>query len=92
MTDEVINNIIMTRYSNAVNIQASNNDIALDFMALPGFQRDGKIVLEGVRVYMTHEQAHLLANLIETGIQKVNGETRKSERKGEKKEVHGGKP
>lgn len=74
MTEEVISNIILTRYSNAVNIQASNNDVALDFMALPSIQRDGKQVLEGVRIYLTHEQARLLANLINTTLEKVNGE------------------
>jgi len=55
MTEEVINNIILTRYSNVVNIQASNNDVALDFMAFPPIYRDGTLVLDGVRVYMTHE-------------------------------------
>ena len=74
MTEEVISNIILTRYSNAVNVQASNNDVALDFMALPPIQRDGKEILDGVRIDLTHEHALLLANLINTALEKVNGE------------------
>lgn len=79
MAEEVINNIILTRYSNAVNIQASNNDVVLDFMELPGIPRDGKMILEGIRVYMTHEQARLLAQLLETTLQKVNRDSPTSE-------------
>ena len=74
MTEEIIPNIILTRYSNAVNVHASNNDVALDFMALPPILREGKQVLDGVRIYLTHEQARLLANLINTTLEKVNGE------------------
>lgn len=79
MTDEAVNTIILTRYSNAVNIQASNNDVAFDFMTIPGVQKDGKLVLEGVRVYMTHDQAQLLADLIKTTLQRVNDETSRFE-------------
>lgn len=80
MTEEVISNIIMTRYSNAVNIQASNNDVVLDFMALPPVQRDGKQCLDGVRIYLTHEQARLLANLINTTLEKVNDEKKEGKK------------
>ena len=80
MTEEVISNIIMTRYSNAVNIQASNNDVVLDFMALPPVQRDGKQCLDGVQIYLTHEQARLLANLINTTLEKVNDEKKEGKK------------
>jgi len=84
MTEEIIPNILLTRYSNAVNIQASNNDVALDFMALPPMQRDGKLFLDGVRIYLTHEQARLLADLINTTLEKVNGELKPLEERGKR--------
>ncbi|HPY60324.1 MAG TPA: hypothetical protein PLG55_06350 [Methanospirillum sp.] len=65
-------NIFLTRYCNSVNIQASNNDIAFDFMELPGIPRDGKQVIEGVRVYMTHDHARLMAELILKTFEKSN--------------------
>ncbi len=72
MTKEPETNIFLSRYCNSVNIQASNNDIALDFMELPGIPRDGKQVVEGVRVYMTHEHARLMAELILKTFEKRN--------------------
>jgi len=72
MTKDPITNIILTRYCNSVNIQASNNDVALDFMELPGVPRDGKQVIEGVRVYMTHDHARLMAELILKTLEKSN--------------------
>lgn len=72
MTKDPITNIILTRYCNSVNIQASNNDVALDFMELPGVPRDGKQVIEGVRVYMTHDHARLMAELLAKTLDKNN--------------------
>lgn len=72
MTDEPITNILLSRYCNAINIQASNNDIALDFLELPGIPRDGKQVIEGVRLYMTHEHARLMAELLLKTLEKNN--------------------
>lgn len=77
MTKEPIANIILSRYCNSVNIQASNNDMALDFMELPGIPRDGKQVIEGVRVYMTHEHARLMANAILSTLEERNNENNK---------------
>ncbi len=69
MTKDPITNIIYTRYCNSVNIQASNNDVALDLMELPGIPRDGKQVVEGIRVYMTHDHARLMAEAILSTLQ-----------------------
>ncbi|MCA1917283.1 DUF3467 domain-containing protein [Methanospirillum hungatei] len=71
MTKDPITNIILTRYCNSVNIQASINDVALDFMELPGVPRDGKQVVEGVRV-LTHEHARLMAELLAKTLDKNN--------------------
>ncbi|WP_146199769.1 DUF3467 domain-containing protein [Methanospirillum stamsii] len=81
MTKDPITNIILTRYCNSVNIQASNNDMALDFMELPGLFKDGKLVTEGIRVYMTHEHARLMANAILSTLQEKNLEAGKGKSK-----------
>jgi hypothetical protein len=41
-------------------------------MELPGIPRDGKQVIEGVRVYMTHDHARLMAELILKTFEKSN--------------------
>ena len=74
MTKDPVSHIILTRYCNFVNIQASTNDVALDFMELPGIPRDGKQVVEGVRVYMTHDHARFMADAISSALQEKSNE------------------
>jgi len=74
MTKDPVSHIILTRYCNFVNIQASTNDVALDFMELPGIPRDGKQVVEGVRVYMTHDHARFMADAILSALQEKSNE------------------
>ena len=51
-------------YSNHALVQASPRDIWVDFMTLPGERVDGRDVVRGVRVFMTHIAARRLAESI----------------------------
>lgn len=47
-------------YSNLAYIQVTPRDVTIDFLEMPGVKRDGKDVVEAMRVYMTHVAAQKL--------------------------------
>ena len=57
-------NIQNTTYANNSYIQVMGQDVFIDFMALPGVKRGGKMVADATRVYMTHIQAKKLADAL----------------------------
>ena len=63
--------ISASHYSNLAYIQVAPRDVIIDFLGLPGVKRDGKMVVSGVRVFMSHVAAQRLVEslgaLLETG-------------------------
>ncbi len=57
-------NIQNSQYANNSFIQVMGQDIFIDFMALPGVKRNGKMVADATRVYMTPVQAKKLADAL----------------------------
>ncbi len=61
--------VTTVRYSNNSFIQVMNQDVFVDFLEVPGVKKDGKMVANATRIYMTHVQAkklvETLGNLLE---------------------------
>jgi hypothetical protein len=58
--EDIILNISSTHYSNLTYMQVAPREVVLDFLELPGIKRDGKLVIDGVRVYLSHVAAEIL--------------------------------
>ena len=63
--------ISATYYSNVAYIQVAPRDVIIDFLGLPGTKKDEKMVVSGVRVFMSHVAAQKLveslSKLLENG-------------------------
>jgi hypothetical protein len=57
-------NVTNANYANTSFIQVMGQDVFIDFMALPGIKRDGKMVADATRIYMTHVQAKKLVDTL----------------------------
>jgi hypothetical protein len=68
---DMVPEITVSRYSNVAYVQVSPRDVYLDFLEMPGVKRDGKVVVNGTRVYMSHVAAQRLAEVLQTTLKKV---------------------
>ncbi len=50
-----------TFYSNVSYMQIAPRDVIIDFLEMPGIKKDGKVIISGIRVYMSHTAALKLA-------------------------------
>jgi len=57
-------------YSNIANIQVSNTDVLIDFLVLPGINKDGKVCVRGKRVHIPHSTAQRLAEILINSLEK----------------------
>jgi len=57
-------NVTSEKYANNSFVQVMNADVFIDFMALPGVKKDGKMVADTTRIYMTHVQAKKMADAL----------------------------
>jgi hypothetical protein len=55
--DDLVLNISGTHYSNITYIQVAPREVVLDFLEMPGVKREGKMVVEGTRIYLSHVAA-----------------------------------
>jgi hypothetical protein len=55
-----------TYYSNLAYIQVAPRDVIIDFLIFPGVKKDGKMVIDGARVLMTHVAAQKLVERLST--------------------------
>ncbi len=51
-------------YANNSFIQIAGQDVFVDFIELPGVKKEGKMVANSTRIYMTHVQAKKLADTL----------------------------
>jgi hypothetical protein len=49
-------------YSNLAYIQTNNRDVLIDFLEMPGVKKEGKLNVQGVRIFMSHVAARALAD------------------------------
>ena len=59
--EDMTPDIKTSAYSNVAYITCSNRDIFIDFLEIPGAKKDGKMIVPGTRVYMSHAAAQQLA-------------------------------
>jgi hypothetical protein len=58
--EELILNISSTHYSNITYMQVASREVILDFLELPGIKKENKMVINGIRIYLSHEAAQTL--------------------------------
>ena len=58
--DEFQIDVSSVHYANHSFIQVMTQDIFIDFLTIPGTKKDGKMVADATRIFMTHVQAKKL--------------------------------
>ncbi len=56
--------ITVVRYSNLAYVQVTPRDVYIDFLEMPGVKRDGKMAVNGTRVYMSFVAAKRLSEVL----------------------------
>lgn len=69
---DIIPDISMVRYSNLAYIQITHRDVYIDFLEMPGIKKDGKVLLNGTRIYMSFVAAQKLAETLQDILEQVN--------------------
>jgi len=83
---DIITDVSVVRYSNLAYIQVMPRDLHIDFLEMPGVKKDGKMVVKGTRIFMSHAAGKKLAEML-AGILKQVSNSGKME-KYENKEKH----
>ena len=68
---ELVTDISVSRYSNLAYIQVSPRDVCIDFLEMPGIRKNGKTVVGGARIHMSHEAARKLAEVLGDALEKA---------------------
>ena len=68
---DIVTDIDTTKYSNLAYIQVTPRDLYIDFLEMPGVKKDGRMVVSGVRVYMTHVAGQRLSEALGRTISEV---------------------
>jgi hypothetical protein len=68
---EMSPDITITRYSNLAYVQVSPRDVYIDFLEMPGVRKDGKVAVDGTRIYMSHVAAQRLGDVLQGILKKV---------------------
>lgn len=63
--------ITVVGYSNLAYITIAHRDVFIDFLEMPGIKRDGKVLINGTRVYMSHVAAKALADRLNETLEQV---------------------
>ncbi len=62
--------VTSVHYSNNSFIQVMGQDVFVDFIELPGVKKEGKMVANSTRIYMTHIQAKKLADTLKNMLER----------------------
>lgn len=70
--EDLTPDISYSTYSNLAYIQVTQRDVYIDFLEMPGIRReDGKMHINGTRVYMSHAAAQKLSEALNGILKKV---------------------
>ena len=69
---DIVPEITDVRYSNLSFIQVTHRDVFVDFLQMPGIKKDGKVLVNGTRVYMSHVAAQKLVEALEGVLEEVH--------------------
>lgn len=70
--NDIVPEITDVRYSNLSYIQVTHRDVYIDFLQMPGIKKDGKVLVNGTRVYMSHVAAQKLVEALEGVLEEVH--------------------
>lgn len=65
--EDLVTDIKASVYSNLAFIQVTHRDVFIDFFEMPGMKKEGKMVMQGTRVYMSFAAAQRLSQAL-TGV------------------------
>lgn len=69
---DLVLDISEEHYSNLAYMQVAPREVYVDFFALPGVKKDGKMLLRGTRIYMSHVAAQRLAETLDRVLKDVH--------------------
>jgi hypothetical protein len=69
---DLVPDITVTRYSNLAYVQVSPRDVCIDFLEMPGVKKDGRMIVNGTRVYMSHVAAKRLGEVLQEVLKKAS--------------------
>ena len=72
--EELQLDITHSSYSNLAYVQVTHRDVCIDFLEMPGARRDGKALINGTRIYMSHAAAQKLAEALSGILERVHME------------------
>ncbi|WP_332449992.1 DUF3467 domain-containing protein [Methanoculleus sp.] len=72
--EELQLDITHSSYSNLAYVQVAHRDVCIDFLEMPGVRRDGKALINGTRIYMSHAAAQKLAEALGGILERVHTE------------------
>jgi len=73
--EDLVTDISSSAYSNLAYVQATHRDLYIDFLEMPGIKKDdGKMHIEGTRIYMSHSAAQKLSKAISGILKTVHSE------------------
>jgi len=72
--NDAVPEISPIRYSNLAYIHVSQRDVYIDFLEMPGVKREGKVLVPGTRIYMSHVAAKKLAETLSGILEKVHAD------------------
>lgn len=69
---DLVPDISVVRYSNIAFINVTNRDVYIDFLEMPGIKKDGKVLLNGTRIYMPYAAAQKLTEVLQKTLEQVH--------------------
>ena len=72
--EELQLDITHSSYSNLAYVQVAHRDVCIDFLEMPGVRREGRALVNGTRVYMSHAAAQKLAEALSGILERVHTE------------------
>jgi hypothetical protein len=67
--------LIGTHYSNHAMVQFLGRDVYIDFLAIPGIQKEGKHYVQGMRIQLSHQAALQLMKTLQQVIEAAERNT-----------------
>jgi hypothetical protein len=70
--EDIVLEISGEHYSNFAYIQVTPREVYIDFLPVPGVKKDGKMVIQGTRIYMSHSAAQNLSERLGVLLENVH--------------------
>lgn len=64
--------VTVVKYSNLAWVQVTPRDVQIDFLEMPGVKKDGKLMINGTRIYMSHFAAQRLSEVLTDILKQVH--------------------